>query len=157
MRSRKFLSYGVRMGKRLPDIKYCEVPLPSSGVSPWHPGPIRVLEMEQPDSGRITLKAGNAREVKQRDRAALQRIRRRAGLSVDRGNRESGSQGARAVVSWGSSRIYPSAFLPVTQDDGIWIRCRALLLRRRAGKQFADLPPGQRFERQLHRLRKLLA
>jgi hypothetical protein len=26
MRSRKFLFYSVRMGKRLPDIKYCEVP-----------------------------------------------------------------------------------------------------------------------------------
>ena len=25
MRSRKFLFYGVRMGKPLPDIKYCEV------------------------------------------------------------------------------------------------------------------------------------
>src|ERR1019366_7031975 len=32
MSSRKFLFYSVRMGKRLPDIKYCEVPSALSGV-----------------------------------------------------------------------------------------------------------------------------
>jgi hypothetical protein len=44
---------------------------------------------------RLTLKAGSAAgiaaTVEHRDRAALKEIRRRTGLGVNRGNRESGS------------------------------------------------------------------
>lgn len=58
MSSRKFLFYSVRMGKRLPDIKYCEVPSALSGVPR-----LEVPRRTEQGSGRGTFDRGDLKEV----------------------------------------------------------------------------------------------